>query len=382
MTDDVSAARILRAVAPHELPGRILRETQRVAGAPVGVYVIDVDGSCLLLLTGGGQDFPESVAIPGAVGPELPLERLGDVAAALAAELPGAQLVPLQVRDRALGVLVTRAAVNSQLTALAHEAALALELVSGYTDAVHATRRRRRIDPAAEIQQNLLPPRLARVPGGSIAGGVLPGYDVGGDFMDYACNGDALWLAIGDGVGKGNEAAALASLTIGALRAARRSDADLPHAAALMHRTIYDTGRERTQFVTAIVARWDVQTGILEWVNCGHPPPLVLSADGQCTELRGATTFPLGLFRRERLMPLATHRLARGDRLLLYSDGISERRSAGGDALGVESIVATMRATTGASAARTVRALQDTVQDASTQSLRDDATLLMLALDA
>ncbi|HVF79551.1 MAG TPA: PP2C family protein-serine/threonine phosphatase [Solirubrobacteraceae bacterium] len=379
MTEDVSAAQILSEVAPHELPSRILREAQRAAGAPVGVYVIDIDGSCLLLLSGGGDGFPESVAISGAVGPELPLGRVGDVAVALATELPGAQLVPMQLRDRALGFFVTRAAINSELTAIAREAALALELISGYTDAVHATRRHRRIDPAAEIQQNLLPPRLARVPGGSLAGGVLPGYDVGGDFVDYACNEDALWLAIGDGVGKGNEAAGLASLTVGALRAARRSDADLKHAIAIMHQTIYDSGRDRTQFVTAIVARWDDQTGVLEWINCGHPHPLIISADGECTELSGATTFPLGLFVRERRLSVATHRLARGDRLLLYSDGISERRSVDGVPLGIETIVATMRATSGA--ADTVRALQNTVNDASPRPLRDDATLLVLALD-
>jgi serine phosphatase RsbU (regulator of sigma subunit) len=101
---------------------------------------------------------------------------------------------------------------------------LALELASGYTDALHAVRRRKDTKPAAEIQQNLLPPRLARVSGADVAGGVLPGYDVGGDFFDYAGNADGLWLVVADATGKGVSAAAVSSLAVGALRAARRGD--------------------------------------------------------------------------------------------------------------------------------------------------------------
>lgn len=375
----LDAADLLRDVAPQQLPTRLLAEAQQAAAGPVGVYVIDVDGSGLLLLAGDEQ-FPDRLAIPGAVGPELPMECVSDVAAAVAGQLAGARVVPIALRDRALGIFVTHSAQLSALAALSDQAALALELASGYTDAIHATRRRRRIQPAAEIQQNLLPPRLARVPGGNVAGGVLPGYDVGGDFLDYACNEEGLWLAIGDGVGKGNDAAALASLTVGALRAARRSDAGLKQTVQLMHETVYGIGA-RAQFVTAIVARWDVQTRVLEWINCGHPPPLLITPDGSCTELFGLGTYPLGLFRPVRELRSATHRLARGERLLLYSDGISERRSADGEALDVQGIRAALRALGGASAARTVRALQDAVNAASPQPLRDDATLLALALD-
>ncbi|MGH2873555.1 MAG: hypothetical protein ACRDL5_13980 [Solirubrobacteraceae bacterium] len=108
-------------------------------------------------------------------------------------------LWPMVVRDRVMGFLLARDASAVDLGAFAGQAALALELASGYTDAVHAVRRRKDIEPAAEIQQNLLPPRLARVEGADLAGGVLPGYDVGGDFFDYAGNADGLWLVVGAG---------------------------------------------------------------------------------------------------------------------------------------------------------------------------------------
>ena len=56
--------------------------------------------------------------------------------------------------------------------------------------------------------------------GADVAGDVLPGYDVGGDFFDYAGNADGLWLVVADATGKGDSAAALSSLALGAPRAA------------------------------------------------------------------------------------------------------------------------------------------------------------------
>src|SRR3712207_8871359 len=97
---------------------------------------------------------------------------------------PDARITPLRVRDRALGVLVTCGGPTGDLQDLADSAAVALELVSGYTDVIHRARRRKDINAAGEIQQDLLPPRIATVAGAHVAGGVLPGYEVGGDFFD------------------------------------------------------------------------------------------------------------------------------------------------------------------------------------------------------
>lgn len=348
-----------------------------MAGAPVGVYVIDVDGSCLVFLC-GDDSFPEQLPSPGAVGPELPLEAMDDVRAAATRALPGTTVVPIALRERALAVFVTRGD-GERLTGLADQAALALELGSAYTDAVHDARRRRRIKPAAEIQQNLLPPRLARVPGATLAGGVLPGYDVGGDFLDHAHNDDGVWLAVGDGIGKGDAAASLASLTVGALRAARRSGAEPATAMGEMHEALWGLG-SGNQFVTAIVARWTPASRELEWVNAGHPRPLLFSG-GRVLELEGETTFPLGIMHRRRSFRVARRVLAPGDRLLLYSDGVYERRARDGTPLGLDGVERAVSAVVEQSAARLVRAVQDAVRVHSDRPLRDDATLLAIALD-
>ena len=57
--------------------------------------------------------------------------------------------------------------------------------------------------PAAEVQQHLLPPRIARIAGAQLAGTLLPTYEVGGDWFDFVENRDGAWLAIADAAGNG-----------------------------------------------------------------------------------------------------------------------------------------------------------------------------------
>jgi len=363
---------------PVRVPGRIATSAEEVAGCRVGVYVIDIDGSCLIRLAGDGELFPDRFMAPVAVGPEIALENVPELQAIAGSKLTGSVVVPLTVRDRAIGILISEAPPHKDLSELAGQAALALELASGYSDVVHAARRRKEIQPAAEIQQNLLPPRLAHLDGADVACGVLPGYDVAGDFFDYADNPDGLWVCVADAMGKGNDAAALASLAVGALRAARRGGASLEQAAEIAHETMSATG-EQVRFLTAILGQWDPSTRVFRWVVAGHPPPLLLRPDGSVEELFGAVTYPLGLFDAARTFETAERRLEAGERLLIYSDGMTERKGSDDKPIGLEGLLPVLRAHCGASPARIVRALQDAVSEASPQPLRDDATMLLLA---
>src|SRR5439155_24634185 len=116
-----------------------------------------------------------------------------------------------------------------------------------------APRRRKPTTPAAEIQQNLFPPRIARIAGARLAGALLPSYEVGGDWFDFVENRDGAWLAIADAAGKGRNAAGLGAAALGALRAARRSDQDLEEALGVMHVTVRGLGNPDF-YVTALVA--------------------------------------------------------------------------------------------------------------------------------
>ena len=371
------AGELLGASLPHLVPERIVEVASAQAGCPVAAYVLDVDGSFALRLAGDVERFPERIRAPVGVGPEIIPEAMPQLRRLVIDCVGPSTLWPLVVRDRVMGFLLARGRPAVDLEPFAGQAALALELASGYTDALHAVRRRKDTQPAAEIQQNLLPPRLARVDRADVAGGVLPGYDVGGDFFDYAANADGLSLVVADATGKGNSAAALSSLALGALRAARRAGAGLQEAARLADEAILTLGMRL--FLTAVLGSWDPNAYRLRWINCGHPTPLVMRADGRVDELDGERTYPLGIRFAERAFPVLSAVVGPGDRLLLYSDGVSERRTTDGGRIGENGLRAILAELGPRSAATTVRGLQDAVIDASREPLRDDATLLVVA---
>lgn len=372
----LDVARVLDEVPAHLLPDQLVAEARRLVRVPVALYVVDIDGTNLLRVA-GADEFPRRLEAPLALGPELAPDGLPELQARLEADLPGLVMTPMWLRGRAVGVLLALRGPPEALTDLARQGAQAMELANGYTDVFDATRRRKEINPAAEIQQSLLPPRIAPLGGGEIAGGVLPSYEVGGDWFDYVENRDGAWIAIADAAGRGPHAAALGSVGLAALRAARRNDASLEEAVQTIHETICDAASDEF-FLTAIVARWSPVHSTFSWVNAGHPAPLLLDRTGRVEELTGARALPLGILDRRRRFRRNYRRLGPGDRVILYTDGISRRPTANGF-FGCEGITQAARATGPGSATAIARSIQKAVVGASEQQLRDDAVVLVLA---
>jgi serine phosphatase RsbU (regulator of sigma subunit) len=366
--------------AAHRMPERLRADLEAAHGGTMALYVMDLDGGCLRLLAGDEARVPGAIPTRIGIGPEIPPESYEALAAALRGAVPGCGWAPLALADRALGAVVRVEGDAPGLDVAAADAAVALEIAGGYTDVAHAARRHRHPQAAAEMQQNLLPPRIARVRGGRLAGGVLPGYDVAGDFIDHADNPDGVWLAVADAVGKETAAGALAAVAIGALRASRRSGEGLGEAVRAMSDAVASGGQRPPAFVTAVVAFWQPATGRLRWVTSGHPRPLVLRAGGGLETLGGGVSRPLGI--EDGDVAAAEGRLGPGDRLLLYSDGLVEqpdRRT--GEPLGLDTLHDVLRASAGETCAQLVRRLQNMVLDASGGRLRDDVSLLAVDAD-
>jgi serine phosphatase RsbU (regulator of sigma subunit) len=365
------------AVPPHRLGDWLAEEASNRAGGEAGLYLIDLDGIELARVA-GGETLPDRIPGIPAVGPEIAPAALEGLRRAVHRFLPGAAVVPMQVRGRAIGALIGPGQGAAALEELAAEAGRAIELATAYTDVFERARRTGPISPAAEIQQDVLPPRLSDPHGAELAATIQPTYDVGGDWFDHAANADGIWIAVADAVGKGAFAAAIASVALGALRAARRNGEDLEGAGATMHRSLHGICPGRSDFVTAVIARWDPVTSVLRWVNAGHPRPLRVRPDGGVEELLAPTHPPLGLLEPERSFVAGHCALEPGDRLVIYSDGVTERRRDDDSPLGEEGLVALLEETGAASAEATVRAIQDAVRNASAKPLRDDATVLVL----
>lgn len=133
-----------------------------------------------------------------------------------------------------------------------------------------------------------------------------PAYDVAGDSFDCALNGDVLHVAMVDAMGRGLDAATMATVAIGAYRHARRISLGLSEIYAFMDRAIAGQfGPDH--FVTAQMMRLDTMTGRVQWVNAGHPAPLLIRGHRVVRRLRGPTTLPVGFGGREpRISELAS----------------------------------------------------------------------------
>ncbi|MGX6447100.1 PP2C family protein-serine/threonine phosphatase [Patulibacter sp. S7RM1-6] len=374
----LDVADVLNKVPPYLLGEQLVAEATRLAdAASVALYVVDIDGSRLLRLAGAGE-FPDELPLSMAVGPELPRSAIASLRHLVEARLPRAAMVPMYLRGRAIGVLIALGAREETLQDLARQGAAALQLASRYTDVFEMAMRRRRITAASEIQQNLLPPRVARIGGAGLAGNVLPTYEVGGDWFDYVENPDGAWIGVADVIGTGTRAAGLAAVLLGAFRAARRNDGGLHEASRLLHETLTDLGDPHARS-TAIVARWQAATATFSWINHGHEAPILVTADGRAELLREPVGPALGDASRDGAPEVGMRRLAPDDRLILCSDGVTERPVAGGGLFGTDGVIAAARTAANATAASTVNAIEEALLAATKDPLHDDATIVVLA---
>jgi serine phosphatase RsbU (regulator of sigma subunit) len=291
---------------------------------------------------------------------------------------PGASVYPLASGARAIALLVAAGARDPVLDRLARETAAPLVEVEAYTDELDTVRRDDMVSAAAEIQLNLLPPRCARFGPVELAGTILPAYDVGGDWFDYTQNREGIWIAVADGVGHGPAAAGLAAVALGGFRAGRRNREGLVGAALRIDAAVRAAGR-KSGFVTAVLAHV-APDGSFTWINCGHPPPIAISAGGGVRELTAPGHYPLGLFEAGR--PFTTNsRALRGDeRVVLYTDGVVDRRLDDASELGLRGVRGAIAAEPAVTAASTVIAVQRAVRDASQAPLRDDSTVVVVRL--
>jgi serine phosphatase RsbU (regulator of sigma subunit) len=364
---------------PQLIAPLIAQEISTIGGRDVTVLLQDYDQMTLVPLPGEGL----------VVGPDQPID---DSVAGLAfqtdeiverAEQDGVRLcVPLLDGTDRVGVLVfTLDRVNDDdrllVRRLAGLVADMLVTKSMYTDRFFQARRRRPMSLSAEIQWQLLPPLMMTTPQVAVAGALEPAYDVAGDSFDYALNGDVLHLCMIDAMGHGLGAAVMATLAIGAYRHARRGGVELADLYAAMDAAVsaqFDTDR----FATAQMARLDVDSGRLQWVNAGHPPPLLLRTGRVLGELNSPTTLPVGY---GGATPIVTERrLHQGDRVLFYTDGWLEEHQDGGAEFGetrMRELIEQVEAD-GVPVQESVRRLSRDLMLGRSGTTTDDSTLLML----
>lgn len=229
---------------------------------------------------------------------------------------------------------------------------------------------------AREIQQSLLPKEIPQLPGFEVAGAWRPALAVSGDYFDVFALGDhRLCICIADVVGKGVSAALLMAHAQAAVRALS-SQSDSPAALCARVNKLLCENLATGKFVTFFYAILDGETRTLEYCNAGHPNPILLShGQSQVLDKSGAVlgVFPNWAYENGRI-PFESQ-----DRLLLFTDGITEAEGAGAQEFGEESIASFAKANSRKSAKEITTGLLAQVSAFCGGRFHDDATLVVVA---
>src|SRR4051812_14007503 len=234
--------------------------------------------------------------------------------------------IPLEIEDRGIGVL--QVASRHARRFPADEMRL-LELAADrIARAIERTQINERAHRIAEtLQRALLPERLPHIPGVALAARYLPGgpgAEVGGDWYDVVPYPDGrVGLVMGDVVGKGIAAAALMGQLRNGLRVYSLEHDSPDEILDRMNVLLSQAGA--FQMSTAVVLTFDPGSDRLCFSAAGHPPPLILEADGSARFIESEPSVPLGILPYGRYH-VSEAALPPGATLLLYTDGLVERR--------------------------------------------------------
>lgn len=295
-------------------------------------------------------------------------------------EVRAALTVPLRTSGRVIGALSFAMAESgrefsaddvSLALSLAGRAALHVRNAQLYTERSYIAR---------TLQAGLLPRALPEVPGVEVAARYLAAGDqneVGGDFYDVFPSEEGTWTAlIGDVTGKGPEAAALTSLARHTLRTAALGSAGPVANLQLLNRAMLaDAGS--TRFCTVIYARLCPSPGtmLVTVSSGGHPPPLVVRADGTVEAVPVVGTLVGGV--PDPVFEEVDVRMNAGDLMLLYTDGVTELRTSDPE-YGERRLRETLGRMAGASAEAVVEAVEHAAVELQDGRPRDDIALLAL----
>jgi hypothetical protein len=368
-------------LAPDDLAATVAAHARMVGVRETVLYLADYEQATLLPLPGAGVPERQELSIEGTMAGRA--FRRVQVLSSAAGEISCRLWMPLLNGVERLGVaelVLPEAPTGDQLDELRAFVSLVAELVvvnDAYGDVFSRLRRRKTLSLAAEMQWELLPPMSFGTDRVVVTGGLEPAYDVGGDSFDYAINGSMMDLLVIDSVGHGLPAAVLASVAISGYRHARRNRLDLPDIAVEINAAIA-TQFGASQFATAVLARLDIGTGRLRWINAGHPEPLIVRGSSLVRLPHCPPSRPLGL--QESRPDCCETRLEPGDRLVLFTDGITEARSPQGEFFGEQRLsdFISAAAAAGDPAPETVRRLMRHVLTHQAGQLQDDASIVVL----
>jgi len=232
------------------------------------------------------------------------------------------------------------------------------------------------LEDVKRVSASLFPRNLPQLAGLEYAGFCMEARQAGGDYYDFFNRGShRLGFAIGDVSGKGIASAIVrATLQAGLRTLATTGSTGLGQTLAAVNRLLFDSSPEE-MYATLFLAEYDERSRRLQYVNCGHPAPIVYGHGGVSRLEPNATV--LGLF-GDWECSITEVQLAPGDLVLLYTDGASEAMNDSGEQFGEDRLVEVLRSHAHLPPPGILQKCLDRVRGFADDGERDDITLVAL----
>ncbi|MGW1813905.1 PP2C family protein-serine/threonine phosphatase [Streptomyces sp. NPDC002125] len=369
----------VQAAPPADLPALVGAYGERFGLSKIDIYLVDLQQRQLTLLQGEDR-IPVDGTIAGSAYRAMALRLEAPEDDSLIIWLP---LVDGVERLGVVGMHMNAldGALLARCTTLAAVLSMAITSKRAVSDRFVQQARTETMTLRSEMLRALLPPRSIGETRAVSTAVLEPAYELGGDAFDHAFSGSILHAVILDAMGHNLASGLTTAIAMAGCRSARRSGSGLSELVQAVDDALAEWLPD--QFCTGIVMMLDMPSGTLSWINCGHPPPLLIRDDQVLEDaLAFAGEPPMGtpgaLAGRQRTVHEVS--LEPGDRVILYTDGVTEARAAGGPQFGLDGFTASIiRATAaGELAAEALRQLIHSILERQNDQLNDDATILML----
>jgi len=293
--------------------------------------------------------------------------------------------VPLQVKDRTIGLIyvdspfVLREFTKddlSLLTVMANVAATRIENVRLAEIEEQDRLIKRDLSQAADIQKSMLPSGAPQIAGLDLAGFNAPCRTVGGDYYDFfTYAGGRVGLALGDVSGKGMPASLLMMALHARMQVLSEDPSDLAMFMVRLNKATC-ANCPSNRFITFFFSVLDSTSGELRFANAGHNPPIIVRANGDVEMLEGGGPV-LGIIPGAPYAEKVAS-LARGDMVVLYSDGVTEANDTQMNEFGEDRLIEVLRQNRTDPAAAIVEAVNGALaQFAAGAPQADDITMLV-----